>query len=59
MSHALDPPPPCHKLSHLLGPPTSLERDVLYGRPQLVFSVFLFVYHILNRHRHSANTKSR
>ena len=21
MSYALDPPPPCHKLSHLLGPP--------------------------------------
>src|SRR6218665_2426618 len=27
------PPFPCHKLSHLLGPPP-LERDVLYGRPQ-------------------------
>jgi len=26
------PPPPCHKLSHLLGPPP-LERDVLYRRP--------------------------
>src|SRR6218665_2372268 len=24
----------CHKLSHLLGPPPPLERDVLYGRPQ-------------------------
>src|SRR6218665_660791 len=24
-------PSPCHKLSHLHGPP--LERDVLYGRP--------------------------
>ena len=23
----------CHKLSHLLGPPPPLERDVLYGRP--------------------------
>jgi len=21
-SHALEPPPPCHKLSHFLGPPT-------------------------------------
>ena len=31
-SHAIDPPP-CHKLSHLLGPPPPLERDVLYGRP--------------------------
>ena len=31
MSHALGPP--CHKLSHLLGPPNPLERDVLYGRP--------------------------
>src|SRR6218665_3870466 len=30
-SHALGPLP-CHKLSHLLGPPP-LERDVLYGRP--------------------------
>jgi len=29
-SHALDPSP-CHKLSHLLGPPP-LERDVLYVR---------------------------
>ena len=28
----LDPPLPCHKLSHLLGP-HPLERDVLYGRP--------------------------
>src|SRR6218665_3525825 len=26
-------PLPCHKLSHLLGPPIPLERDVLYGRP--------------------------
>src|SRR6218665_1439088 len=26
-------PSPCHKLSHLLGPPPTLERDVLYGRP--------------------------
>src|SRR6218665_3397922 len=34
-SHALDPPPPCHKLSHLLGPPP-FERDVLYGRPLCV-----------------------
>src|SRR6218665_1666460 len=32
MSHALRPPSPCHKLSHLLGP-LPLERDVLYGRP--------------------------
>src|SRR6218665_3887304 len=33
-SHALLPhPSPCHKLSHLLGPPPLLERDVLYGRP--------------------------
>ena len=31
-SHALDPPPPCHKLSHLLGP-LPFKRDVLYGRP--------------------------
>ena len=23
----------CHKLSHVLGPPAPLERDVLYGRP--------------------------
>ena len=23
----------CHKLSHLLGPPPPIERDVLYGRP--------------------------
>ena len=31
----LTPLPACHKLSHLLGPPpTPLERDVLYGRPQ-------------------------
>src|SRR6218665_3529462 len=29
-SHALYPSP-CHKLSHLLGPPP-LEREVLYGR---------------------------
>jgi len=30
---------PCHKLSHLLGPP--LERDVLYGRPLYVcYSVY-------------------
>ena len=29
-------PSPCHKLSHLLGPPP-LERDVLYGRPYKVF----------------------
>jgi len=29
--HMLLDPSPCHKLSHLLGPP--LERDVLYGRP--------------------------
>src|SRR6218665_544209 len=27
------PPPLCHKLSHLLGPPPPIERDVLYGRP--------------------------
>ena len=27
-------PPLCHKLSHLLGPPP-LEREVLYGRPQM------------------------
>src|SRR6218665_3033833 len=26
-------PSPRHKLSHLLGPPHPLERDVLYGRP--------------------------
>src|SRR6218665_4047021 len=26
-------PSPCHKLSHLLGPPPPLERDVLYRRP--------------------------
>ena len=26
-------PSPCHKLSHPLGPPPPLERDVLYGRP--------------------------
>src|SRR6218665_845725 len=32
-SHALYPPPPCHKLSHFLGPLPPLERDVLYGRP--------------------------
>ena len=32
MSHVLDPSP-CHKLSHLPGSPSSLERDVLYGRP--------------------------
>src|SRR6218665_248870 len=25
--------PLCHKLSHLLGPPLPLERDVLCGRP--------------------------
>ena len=25
-------PSPCHKLSHFLGPPPRLERDVLYGR---------------------------
>src|SRR6218665_2620400 len=25
-------PSPCHKLSHLLGPPPLLERDVLYGQ---------------------------
>ena len=31
-SHALDPPLPCHKLSHFLGP-LPLERDVLYERP--------------------------
>src|SRR6218665_1752831 len=31
-SHALDPAPLSHKLSHFLGPPP-LERDVLYGRP--------------------------
>src|SRR6218665_1576718 len=31
-SHALGPPLPCHKLSHLLGHPPP-ERDVLYGRP--------------------------
>jgi len=30
-SHALGPPPSCHKLSHLLGPPP-LKRDVPYGR---------------------------
>src|SRR6218665_92797 len=29
----LAPPPPCHKLSHLLGLPPPVERDVLYGRP--------------------------
>ena len=33
-SHDLDPSPR-HKLSHLLGPPPPLERDVLYGRPLL------------------------
>ena len=31
-SHALDPP--CHKLSHFLGFPPPLERDVLYGPPR-------------------------
>jgi len=36
-SHALDPLAPlCHKLSHLLGPPLPLERDVLYGRPLII-----------------------
>src|SRR6218665_2579843 len=30
------PLPPCHKLSHLLGPPSPLERDVLYGRPLII-----------------------
>ena len=30
--HMLLDPSPCHKLSHLLGPPP-LERDVLYERP--------------------------
>src|SRR6218665_3046025 len=34
--------PPCHKLSHILGPPTPLERDVLYGRP-LGFSQVRFM----------------
>ena len=33
MLHALYPPPPCHKLPHLLGPPPPLEHDVLYGWP--------------------------
>src|SRR6218665_243693 len=32
-------PLPCHKPSHLLGPPP-LERDVLYGRPLSRFSVY-------------------
>ena len=26
-------PLPCHKLSHLLGPPPPIDRDVLYRRP--------------------------
>ena len=39
-SHALDPSP-CHKLSHFLGPPPTLERDVLYGRPLTLSSGFV------------------
>src|SRR6218665_1932597 len=49
MSHALCPP--CHKLSHLLGPPPSLERDVLYGRPLVLTvsyaympSIYIYIY---------------
>ena len=32
-------PPPYHKLSHLLGPP-SLKRDVFYGRPHTTEPTF-------------------
>src|SRR6218665_1172089 len=39
-SHALDPSL-CHKLSHLLGPPPPLERDVLYGRPLIKHSMVM------------------
>ena len=33
---------PCHKLSHLLGPPP-LEHDVLYG-PPLAFKKRTYMY---------------
>ena len=50
-SHAFDPPPPV-KLSHFLGPPRPLERDVLYGRPlaakQQTGIALLFRYIITN-----------
>jgi len=37
-------PSPCHKLSHILGPPPLLERDVLYGRPHMHVDEHACVY---------------
>src|SRR6218665_2694649 len=40
----LTPPTPCHRLSHLLGPPAPLERDVLYGRPHIIHKINIIIY---------------
>ena len=66
---SLDPPSPCHKLSHLLGPPP-LERDVLYGRPLSVYvntvrscttrtRIRMSVEQELHAERHSSSRDSR
>ena len=47
-SNALGPLP-CHKLSHLLGPPP-LERDVLYGRSLRLFARLLLIWTSLAYH---------
>src|SRR6218665_3784849 len=41
-SHALGPPPLCHKLSHLLGPPSSVMY--FYGRPHSYLKGLLCFY---------------
>src|SRR6218665_3889073 len=46
--------PLCHKVSHFLGPPSPLERDVLYGRPHRMKArtdvhralIFLFAFNL-------------
>ena len=44
---------PCHKLSHLLGPPSPLERDVLYGRPHMCLYKTHYMLYAL--HKYSCN----
>ena len=40
-SHALDPPSPCHKLSHLLGPPppSSVTYFMDGPIPEIMFKI--------------------
>jgi len=61
MSHALDPPSPCHKLSHLLGPPppssVTYFMDGPYGPefqkniicPDLIQNLVMSCCHSLHR----------